>query len=759
MGTRLTTMPVRDPYMNRTYYLFGNLSNSCCKCFKDQQDLLKGGKISTPRIQPNYFIIHRQEFPSAVQTLTAAGYTSDSKENDETATNSTQEDASQELPPQKTRSGYIIVDIDKLIEFIQKIQDHCLSCGHQMELEKSMIRCFNHIMTWHCKFCSMTLTQAFDDDAGLKTGGRRYTKLGLTIAEAAFESGISPTKCAEFFANAGIASPPTSTLARQFDRVKENAKPISMEQLRENRRKHVAACRALPNYPGDVKYVDKTTGRQCSIARGAAAGDGMGTRRCYNHHITGDQHLLVIESLVTCEPLWLACDQLSCYRCQLQMAEYLKRTGLHATDVQPGTVDLTHPGKCYRNTVHGPATAEEYAWERAGYELLDAEDDDEKIFLDEVCSDGDTRGVKRFISAQIAVIGDAVKGLAEQDPDGGHLIKCISNGYYDTAEHDKSLKGAGLLEPTRIRAISSDVGKHIRTFHNKLASLEMTPNDLALARSACLKAMGAIIPHHCGNHKECDVSYCKYLQLKRRLEAAYFALDVTKSQMELENEVRAEYAKVARFRGRLLSLNKSAQDKVSRVITSRLNEKNIDRVAKLLSSNRCENFFNVLTKHTEGKRRYLGRKDTFEVTAYFAAGLISNPELATKLLERMGIESSNIRDRARQQLAHKKETAKKRKSTPAYNESRVRRKQVQLARMAKEGKSASRHQPHKLSPTDDCKAKKETPKKRKRTPSCVSCGQKGHWTKECREMPNGGVTRKRTKTAALTADKILDLFH
>ena len=46
----------------------------------------------------------------------------------------------------------------------------------------------------------------------------------------------------------------------------------------------------------------------------------------------------------------------------------------------------------------------------------------------------------------------------------------------------------------------------------KLASLEMTPNDLALARSACLKAMGAIIPHHCGNHKECDVSYCKYLQ-------------------------------------------------------------------------------------------------------------------------------------------------------------------------------------------------------------------------------------------------------
>ena len=56
--------------------------------------------------------------------------------------------------------------------------------------------------------------------------------------------------------------------------------------------------------------------------------------------------------------------------------------------------------------------------------------------------------------------------LLPLDPDGGHLIKCISNGYYDTAEHDKSLKGTGLLEPTRIRAISSDVGKYIWTFHN-----------------------------------------------------------------------------------------------------------------------------------------------------------------------------------------------------------------------------------------------------------------------------------------------------
>ena len=129
--------------------------------------------------------------------------------------------------------------------------------------------------------------------------------------------------------------------------------------------------------------------------------------------------------------------------------------------------DIQHKGHCHRNTGQGPATAEEYACSTAGLLLLKCEDSDEflpdenVIFVDEIISDGDTRGSKKFIAAQANAIGVVAAGIAIQLPDIGHFIKTVSNALYQLAERDTILKGACLLEGSRIRAISSDLASHI----------------------------------------------------------------------------------------------------------------------------------------------------------------------------------------------------------------------------------------------------------------------------------------------------------
>ena len=103
------------------------------------------------------------------------------------------------------------------------------------------------------------------------------------------------------------------------------------------------------------------------------------------------------------------------------------------------SMDLSHPGRCYKNSKHGPASAEEYALESlAEFFLIDPETgnfrpDDEAILVDFVVADGDTKGPKKFISKQAEIVGDSWEGKAEYVPDIGHFIKCISNAFFALA--------------------------------------------------------------------------------------------------------------------------------------------------------------------------------------------------------------------------------------------------------------------------------------------------------------------------------------
>ena len=58
---------------------------------------------------------------------------------------------------------------------------------------------------------------------------------------------------------------------------------------------------------------------------------------------------------------------------------------------------MEHVGRCWRNSLHGPAGAEEYAAIEAARLLLfndlgEYRGDDEAVFFCKVCSDNDTRG-------------------------------------------------------------------------------------------------------------------------------------------------------------------------------------------------------------------------------------------------------------------------------------------------------------------------------------------------------------------------------
>jgi hypothetical protein len=304
-------------------------------------------------------------------------------------------------------------------------------------------------------------------------------------------------------------------------------------------------------------------------------------------------------------------------------------------DVKPGEVDLSHPGKCYCNSRHGPAEAEEVALGRVGKALLNLPDD-EAIFANDIISDGDTRGPLKFITAQLEVIGPAASGIVGQKPDLNHKVKTVSNGLYDLANKNLELRGANLLEAPRIRVICGDLTRHLRTFHDILQS-SLDTVTISKARDACLCAIDAIIPHHCGDHSLYTRSNCLYKKLELDVGAFFAAMDQTAMTKEFKQEVNRQYAEKARFKGVCMSISLEGRKKIAKVITSRVNEHNIDLIAELKSNNNCENYFTQIIKHTKGKRRYLGQKNGLHALTGFIAAKSSNPDISAKIMSKLGV--------------------------------------------------------------------------------------------------------------------------
>ena len=720
---RKTLEPRKDHFgqVATKYFCFGTLVQQQYTCAKDQFEAIKNdSNIQVPRVHPGYFLNETRplKVKSAIQILRQAGYidsdslttptTSRVLDNGDTnvvsadsrngSTNesdqrSDQDAAEEELPPDDAlRSGYKVVDIDEEQQFLKEIQKHSIQCGHLMQLLDRDKMGFDLKEDYQCNYCHTKIRRRSACNAARKgKRGPAPSELNVTLAESCYECGIPPTKGLTMFERAGIFCPSRTAWDKMTKKVQSAAHKLSLEQLANNRQKHVAMARAMDGYEGDIQF----NGR--SVSRGTIIADGGGPTRAYDHRITGSQHGLIIFSGITGDPIYTECDQISCVHCSRKLTQYLKLTNKKAQDIQPGDIDFSHPGRCYRNSKYSPAQAEEYAMEKAGEFLLNLPDN-KAIFAEIVVTDGDTRGQTRLISRQAEIIGPAAEGQAIYIPDSGHFIKCISNGLYELKRRDPTLGGSGLLEPTRIRAISGDIMRHLRSCHDELMLLDLDDEaGQAAATEGCLWHAESIVPHHCGDHTLCSVSDCLYLQLEQKVRQ-----ELDAASPETIREVVAErYAKQSRFKGKLLSLNKAGQKKVSEVITKRLNEGNIERIAELMTSNKCKNFFGKLIKWTEGKCLYLGQTDAYSILLEFVAGMQSDHHHGTHLLKELGAAKTEPQMHAMERQERRFEKQKLRKQSEEYTERRAVNKVQKLHNLAKAGKSSSVHKTDKVDPNDD----------------------------------------------------------
>ena len=147
----------------------------------------------------------------------------------------------------------------------------------------------------------------------------------MALTHASYSSALGLHILDEFCSEAGIISPTKKNLTKMYKNYKKAIQKISLDQLCQNRKNHVSACRASSGYAGDLTISLK--GKDFNVARGAAVTDGAGNTRAYNHLICGSQHCLVVFSLITKQPLTVIGHQISCWKCANAMTKYIQETG------------------------------------------------------------------------------------------------------------------------------------------------------------------------------------------------------------------------------------------------------------------------------------------------------------------------------------------------------------------------------------------------------------------------------------------------
>jgi hypothetical protein len=288
---------------------------------------------------------------------------------------------------------------------------------------------------------------------------------------------------------------------------------------------------------------------------------------------------------------------------------------------------------------------------------------------------------------------------------------------------------------------------------------KLSPNDqlcIDRCRDLCLERIKNIVPHHCGNHQKCDVAHCGYLKIKMKLKANHKRTGEAFTREDIDKR----YAKESRFQGKYMSMDDASMEKVTKAITSRIDSSNVDRIARVMSSNLCENYFSVMVKFSQGKRLNLGQSNSWAVLAHFVAGLRSNPDFSTQVMERFGINKSDVRIKVQTQFAKRREYWKEWKQSDKYREQRHIRKVVSSAIMGKEAAKSSAHRSGKLNPKDACQAGSLTGQRGKNKRTCSNCHEPGHTVENCMEphyklpKPNGRQ-KKKVKT---TVESMLLLF-
>ena len=198
-----------------------------------------------------------------------------------------------------------------------------------------------------------------------------------------------------------------------------------------------------------------------------------------------------------------------------------------------------------------------------------------------------------------------------------------------------------MLEPLRIKSMTSDISKHMRKYH---AKINKSDSDSYTEKIKCLKGVKLVVHHHSGNHSQCCIEDCLYLQIeKEENDLNSPRINQTFTKDDILELIMKRYCEISRFKGKHMDLSIAGQYLLAKIITSRLNEINLEKVGEILSSNCCENYFSVLTKYSHGKRINGDYTDTWRVQCAVVCGLISNPKFVLEIMEKLGVSPNEIR--------------------------------------------------------------------------------------------------------------------
>jgi len=177
-----------------------------------------------------------------------------------------------------------------------------------------------------------------------------------------------------------------------------------------------------------------------------------------------------------------------------------------------------------------------------------------------------------------------------------------------------------------------------------------------------------------------------------------------------------------------MGLSEEGIKTLKKMLLSRVDESNVDRVALLMSSNATENFFGVCVVHSEGKHLNLDQTDQWEMILWIVICKLSNDHFAESLTRRLGVGEEHDNELQRKQRARILKTKQKDKICLSSEPAKASRKRQKMLRDLRTGKENAKdsHITDKVSPKEGGKGRTAKKRKAKTTPTCSKCGMKGH---------------------------------
>ena len=255
----------------------------------------------------------------------------------------------------KKHTGYKISSIDLDREWTQIVTNHVKECPKSvLEVTNVHKNGYELVDTYQCRWCMKIFSKRASRDIMMGDSKRKSADINVAMSVATYVSGNSISKTLELCSEVGIVQPTKRMQTNTRRKLKEIVFDLSTNQLLLNRREHVRRARDMPGYEGDIIFTKDD--KMHSICRATLAMDGAGNTRAYSHRIRGNQHSLIVYSLLTMKPMLVVSHQTSCHRCSMELTRLMKVQNIKMNMVQYTT--LTHKGVCYRNTSIGPACAE-----------------------------------------------------------------------------------------------------------------------------------------------------------------------------------------------------------------------------------------------------------------------------------------------------------------------------------------------------------------------------------------------------------------